>query len=150
MTVVRQRAPMNIQDRLWPRPIGYLCLFLLVLAHGPSVALAQTTAHQPMTSATFVNIYWDSNWDSDNPTLMRGKVDAVTNLLINSTYLGSLSEYGVKTVTFAGSVLPNKSCPQVAPKSVGFYDPVNTQSPDSSNASMTTSLCYKQIILFIT
>ena len=92
------------------------------------VAKAQVTAHidQPMTTATIVNIYWDSSWDSDNPQLTRGKVDAVTSAVVHSSYFAGLAEYGVTTLVFNGSLLPNKSCPQVAPSKVGFYDPVNT------------------------
>lgn len=101
---------------------------LLACFSSGGIARAQNMANvdQPMSTATFVNVYWDSNWDSDNPQLTREKIDAVTSAVFNSSYFGGLSEYGVTNLSFAGSVLPNKSCPQVAPNKVGFYDPINT------------------------
>jgi hypothetical protein len=100
----------------------------LLAAFLPVKAIAGTTAHvdQPMATAMIVNIFWDSNWDADNPNLMQKKIDAVTAAVVQSSYLGGLAEYGVKTVTFSPGFLPNKACPSVAPSSVGFYDPVNT------------------------
>jgi hypothetical protein len=100
----------------------------LVCLMSSQAVKAQVTGHidQPMTTARIVNIYWDSSRDSDNPQLTRGKVDAVTSAVVHSSYFAGLSEYGVTTLVFNGSLLPNKSCPQVAPSKVGFYDPVNT------------------------
>ena len=95
---------------------------------GLSPAYGNTTAHvdQPMAVAEFANVYWDSSWDADNPSLTRSIVDTNTKELIWSTYFSPLSEYGVNSIGWAGSFLPNAKCAQKAPGSVGFYDPVNT------------------------
>ena len=79
-----------------------------------------------MAAATFVNLYWDTTWDADNPTIKVGMVNAVTQAVVDSTYFSSLSEYGVTSVSFAGGFLPDPNCPSKAPASVGFYDPFNT------------------------
>ena len=100
----------------------------LVLCAWPKPVYANSTAliNQPMPGAVVVNIYWDSNWDADNPTIPRALVDANMTSLTESTYFAPLSEYGVRLVSFGGSFLPNKNCPSVAPTKVGFYDPINT------------------------
>lgn len=108
--------------------IGKAFWAALLFSIGGGIALAANIAdiNHPIASATFVNIYWDSAWDADNPALTRGRIDAVATAVTQSTYFGGLAEYGVRTVTFGGSLLPNKACPQKAPNSVGFYDPANT------------------------
>jgi hypothetical protein len=91
-------------------------------------ALAQKTAviNQVITTPTIVNLYWDVAWDTHNPTLKMGTIDAVTRAVVDSTYFAGLAEYGVTSVAFGGSFLPDPSCPSMAPSSVGFYDPFNT------------------------
>ena len=104
-------------------------LILASLAMVESRAPAQTTAdvHQPMASANFVNIYWDTSWNSDNPGLPTATIDSVTQAFINSSYFNGLSEYGVNSISFGGSLLPDPNCAKVAPSpTVGFYDPNNT------------------------
>jgi hypothetical protein len=103
-------------------------LMLLNLLAVAACAQAQTNPQvdQPMASATFINIYWDSSWDADNPLLTKETLDLFTQKMAGSTYFQGLSEYGVTSVSFAGGFLPDPRCPQKAPSSVGFYDPFNT------------------------
>ena len=90
----------------------------------PARGLAITAlVNQPMGSAVFVNIYWDATWDSDDPSLTVSTMDAVTGAIVRSSYFNGLSEYGVTSVSFAGSFLPDPHCTQKAPSQVGFYDP---------------------------
>jgi hypothetical protein len=104
-------------------------LFLVIAGFGvlPS-ASAQKTAHidSPIASPIFVNVYWDSNWDTDNPGMKKASLDAITQAITNSSYFKGLSEYGVTGASFAGGFLPEPACPKIAPNNVGFYDPVNT------------------------
>jgi len=82
--------------------------------------------NQPIAMPTYVNLFWDTSWDTDNPTLKVATVDTVTRAVVQSSYFMSLSEYGVGSVSYAGSFLPDPNCPAKAPNSVGFYDPFNT------------------------
>jgi len=105
---------------------GYSCLFVFVATCAlVQITLAQTsaTANQTMPTVVVFNIYWDSNWDADNPDLLRGKIDNATADIINSTYMSALSEYGFRSATFGGSLLPNSKCVQKAPNSPGFFEP---------------------------
>ncbi len=52
-------------------------------------------------------------------------LDNFTAALVNSSYFQGLAEYGLKSAAYAGGFLPNGSCTQKAPDSVGFYDPIN-------------------------
>ncbi len=91
-----------------------------------SLALTTATVDQPIASPMFVNLYWDTTWDLDNPSLTKETIDQVTQAVIGSSYLNALSEYGVTSISFGGGFLPAANCPSVAPQSVGFYDPLNT------------------------
>ena len=86
---------------------SYIIAFA-ILSVNTLVTHASQTVHvdQPMSAAIIVNVYWDTNWDSENPNLQREKVDAVTTAVVHSSYFGGLSEYGVQTVSFGGSFLP--------------------------------------------
>jgi hypothetical protein len=81
---------------------------------------------QPIQAPIYANIYWDNSWDADNPAMKVATIDAVTQAVIDSSYFAGLLEYGVNSVSFAGSFLPDPSCPGKAPNSVGFYDPIAT------------------------
>jgi len=108
---------------------GLMFLTLLSLVTIVSSAQGQTKTalvNQPISSATVVNIYWDSSWDSDDPSLPMVTIDFVTQAIVGSSYVKGLSEYGVNAVSFAGGFLPDSHCPQKAPNQVGFYDPFNT------------------------
>jgi len=79
-----------------------------------------------LTNPVFINLYWDSNWDDDNPTMTRKEMDAFTTAMVKSSYFGGLSEYGVQSASFGGSFLPDSRCDQKAPSSVGFYSPIGS------------------------
>lgn len=97
----------------------FLCALVPLRAHATTTA----TALQTMPTVVVFNIYWDSNWDADNPDLMREKIDTVTADIINSSYMTALSEYGFSSATFGGGLLPNSKCVQKAPNSPGFFVP---------------------------
>src|SRR5262249_30933337 len=58
-------------------------------AQGPAVVLG------PISNPLFVNIYWDANWDADNPAMPRTRIDNFTSAVLNSSYFSGLAEYGV-------------------------------------------------------
>ena len=85
--------------------LTYSCLFVLLsICASAKIASGQTTAtaNQTLPTVSVFNIYWDSNWDADNPDLLRGKVDTATANIVNSTYMSALSEYGFQSATFQG------------------------------------------------
>src|SRR5437588_4463862 len=47
------------------------------------------------------NIFWDSNWNADNPNLTTGSIDTFTSRLTTNGYLNGLGQYGVGASTFA-------------------------------------------------
>lgn len=89
--------------------LGVTSLLLLFFVW-PATATITASSHDALDHATIVNIYWDSNWDADNPTMQRSRIDALTAAMINSSYFKNLSEYGVVSVTFGGSFLPASQC----------------------------------------
>jgi hypothetical protein len=70
-----------------------------------------------LASPVYVNLYWDANWDADNPSLTKDELDAFTTALIQSSYFTGLSEYGVVAPSFGGRFLPT-GCVQKAPSRV--------------------------------
>lgn len=114
------RTASSVWKFVWP-----IALSLFAAITGLQAARAQSaitaTVVQPIAAATFFNLYWDSTWDADNPGLSHESIDAATSAIITSSYLSSLSEYGVKSVAFGGSFLPNAKCVQKAPVSPGFF-----------------------------
>ena len=81
---------------------------------------------QPISNATVFNLFWDTDWNANNPSHLRESIDAATQAVIDSSYLTPLAEYGVQSVVFGGSMLPNAACDHISPTNVGFYDPVNS------------------------
>ena len=79
-----------------------------------------------LSNPIFINLYWDSSWDDDNPSMPRKEMDAFTAAMLKSSYFGGLSEYGVKSASFGGSFLPDPNCDRKAPSSVEFYAPFGT------------------------
>src|SRR5579863_5013502 len=50
-------------------------------------------SHSPLE---VVNLYWDTNWNADNPSLpTMAQIDDFTSTMYTSGYLGPLSQYGV-------------------------------------------------------
>jgi hypothetical protein len=78
-----------------------------------------------LSQPTYVNLYWDATWDADNPTMPKDALDGFTSAVVNSSYFQGLAEYGLTSASYAGGFLPDGSCTQKAPGSVGFYDPFN-------------------------
>jgi hypothetical protein len=94
---------------------------------GPPAAPASSAGivDSEIQTPQYVNLYWDSSWDADNPAVPREALDSFMQGVLDSSYFSGLSEYGIGAPTFLGSTLPNSACTQVAPPFVGFYDPVN-------------------------
>jgi hypothetical protein len=67
--------------------------------------------------AQLVNIYWDANWDTNvgDRNLTRAHIDAFMEALVQSEYFGGLSQYGVQSVSFVGSIDPAAVCGSTAP-----------------------------------
>jgi hypothetical protein len=65
-----------------------------------STAFPQANTGSVVNSPVYVNVYWDSAWDSDNPTMSMDAIDNFTSALVNSTYFSGLSEYGVRAASF--------------------------------------------------
>ena len=55
-----------------------------------------------LSAPVYVNLYWDSDWDTDNPSMPKDELDAFTVALLNSSYFAGLSEYGVGFPSFGG------------------------------------------------
>ena len=76
-----------------------------------------------LSAPVYVNLYWDANWDADNPSMPKDELDAFTAALVTSSYFGGLSEYNVGAPSFQGGYTPEVQCEQKAPSEVGFYAP---------------------------
>jgi hypothetical protein len=92
----------------------------------PPLAGLDASVGNGLSSPVYVNLYWDTNWDSDNPSMPKAELDAFTFAILSSSYFGGLAEYGVSKPSFGGGFLPQQNwCTIKAPAQVGFYDPVN-------------------------
>jgi hypothetical protein len=50
------------------------------------------------------NVYWDNNWDADNPPqFSKENLDSLSNQVINSNYFDGAGQYGVGHPSFQGS-----------------------------------------------
>jgi hypothetical protein len=74
-----------------------------------------------LSAPVYVNLYWDADWDADNPSMPKDELDAFAAALLNSSYFAGLSEYGVGFPSFGGGFLPDSACRQKAPSRVGYY-----------------------------
>jgi hypothetical protein len=63
-------------EKVLRRAFLMLLNLLTIAAYGQAQTNPQVD--QPMASATFVNIYWDSSWDADNPSLTKETLDLFT------------------------------------------------------------------------
>jgi hypothetical protein len=94
------------------------------VSSGPSTPKFTAVTGDVLSSPIYVNLYWDSGWDSDNP-MTKSELDNFTAAIIRSSYFGGLAEYGVGSPSFGGGFLPVIPCTPKPPASVEFYDPVN-------------------------
>jgi hypothetical protein len=104
-----------------------------VLLSGQAQSSTKAVVEHPLSAAVYVNLYWDRDWDADNPTMPKDALDAFMAALLNSSYFGGLSEYGVGFPSFGGGFLPDEACRQKAPSRVGFYDPTGPSISDFLN-----------------
>jgi hypothetical protein len=119
--------------------IGILIIGLsLVVAFLPGQARSSTKAvvDHALSAPVYVNLYWDRDWDADNPSMPKDELDAFTAALLNSSYFGGLSEYGVGFPSFGGGFLPEQACRQKSPSRVGFYDPTGPSISDFLNCEL--------------
>ena len=84
---------------------------------------ATAVTGKALSSPVYVNLYWDAQWDADNPSMTKDQLDGFTAALLSSKYFGGLSEYGVGAPSFQGGFLPAGQCTQKAPSRVDFYAP---------------------------
>jgi hypothetical protein len=103
---------------------------LPVLLHLYPAASAQTQAHvdQAIATPTYINIYWDADWDLDHPAMPKASIDSITQAITGSPYIGGLAEYGVKSASFAGGFLPDPHCTAKPSNAVGFWAPFTGNS----------------------
>jgi hypothetical protein len=92
---------------------------------GPGNATQTAIVGNVISSPLYVNLYWDSTWDVDNPLTPAAALDNFTTAILSSSYFSGLSEYGVTSASYGGGFFPAAACPQKPPSRVGFYDPVN-------------------------
>jgi hypothetical protein len=117
------RIDSHVRD--WAKRV-LICGILSAVFQLTPLAQAQNkiaNVNQPISSPVFVNIYWDSAWDADNPGMKIGAIESITQAVIQSSYFTGLSEYGVKSASLAPGIFPAPNCASKAPNSVGFYDP---------------------------
>lgn len=55
-------------------------------------------------------LYWDSNWNADNPTTPESAINTSLRNLVSSGYLGDAAQYGVGTPSMTGSDGPSALC----------------------------------------
>ncbi len=62
--------------------------------------------HQPigrvLANPEIHNLYWDSNWDANNPGFTRAQIDDFTQKLVDSDYFSRAGQYGVGSASFKG------------------------------------------------
>jgi hypothetical protein len=105
-----------------------LAAILLFAVHAYAQAGGQTQpvvpgfTSNPIKNPVLVNIFWDANWDTDNPGMSRGAINNFTSALVQSSYFSSImSDYGVQSVTFGGAFQADNIC--------GGIDVVNPTAP---------------------
>jgi IPT/TIG domain/S-layer homology domain len=96
-----------------------------------SVYAQSAVVASPVPNPVFVNLYWDANWDADNPAFTIHMIDTFTSAIVNSSYFGGLAEYysppKPPRATFYGSF---RSAPGfcgsdsngLPPTTIGVYD----------------------------
>jgi hypothetical protein len=89
-----------------------------------TIGIPAVRVGSPIAHPTFVNIYWDDSWDSDNPGSTVATVNAVTAAILASSYFSGLTEYGVGKPSFGGGFIPPPlACEKAPSPTVGFWDP---------------------------
>jgi hypothetical protein len=117
---------------------------LLIIGVGLAAALLPSDARSStkavvghaLSAPVYINLYWDKDWDVDNPSLPKDELDAFMAALLNSSYFGGLSEYGVGFPSFGGGFLPDPACRQKSPSRVGYYDPTGPSISDFLNCEL--------------
>jgi len=66
-----------------------------------------------LANAEIRNLYWDSNWDANNPEFTRDMIDDFTQKLVDSNYLSWAGQYGVGSASFKGRHNPVIQCPMI-------------------------------------
>jgi len=96
------------------------------------------TVGNVVTSPLYVNLYWDAAWDADNPTEPKASLDAFTAAILASSFVTGLAEYGVTSASYGGGFTPAPTCPQKAPVTVSYWDPVNPSIMGFLNCELQT------------
>jgi hypothetical protein len=89
----------------------------------PKLLDAPLAGSGAVSSVVIHNLYWDSNWDADNPSLpSRATLDDFTHQMVASPYLSQLSQYGFSAATFNGSDQAVTACPAPASTTLNYLD----------------------------
>lgn len=56
------------------------------------------------------NVYWDTDWDTNNPGFSRADIDAATTALTDSNYFDKAAQYGTPDLSFSGSAQAADFC----------------------------------------
>jgi hypothetical protein len=88
-----------------------------------STCRAQIPAVQDaIGTPTFVNIYWDPDWDAHSPGMTMNQIDNITSALVNSSYFSGLAEYGVSSVRIhPRSFRGHPACVAMAPATLNLW-----------------------------
>ena len=57
------------------------------------------------------DLFWDDNWNHDNPAFQQADVASKVGELVHSTYLNAAQQYGVQTPTTTGEDASSSLCP---------------------------------------
>src|ERR1700687_350917 len=67
------------------------------------------------------NLYWDSNWDANNPAFPMATLDDFSAKLVTSPYLANIAQYGVTSYSFTGGDGPVGDCALTPPAPTFSY-----------------------------
>jgi hypothetical protein len=76
-----------------------------------------------MNPLKIVNLYMDTNWDANNPTMSMQRIDDFTASMYSSGYFNGLGQYGVTPGSFLGSFQADPGCVSggTTPVSVDYF-----------------------------
>ena len=104
---MRRDIAISAQQRVLMLLVACLGLFLGTTGHAAADTVpADMESHVPLVWNPFGvdihNVYWDTNWDANNPGFSRAGIDAATAALTQSDYFEGTAQYGVPGRSFTG------------------------------------------------
>jgi hypothetical protein len=118
--MARRRLARSLGSALVVVVIAGLAISSQAWAGTPPNVLDKNVFGAVVASPRIHNLFWDSNWNADNPGFSIASIDNFTaTLTATGGYLSRLSQYGVGKATFSSASVPNGFCgPSRAPSSV--------------------------------